>query len=254
MGGVVAYSFVLGACLGSFLNVVVFRLPRGESLLWPGSRCPRCATRVRPHENIPLLSFVALRGRCRSCGAPLSLRYPLVEFLGGAVAVGAYLTWGASLDAGFGLVGLCALLAAALIDLDTYVIPDSTCVVVALAGVGWALASGGVSLVAARLLAGGCAAAFVWVVASVSRGGMGLGDAKLFGAMAIFLGPRDAAIAFAVAVVLGAVVGVGLMASGARRRGDPIPFGPFLVMGAFAASLTGEQIVRLWLRTASFPS
>lgn len=240
---------LIGACLGSFLNVVVYRLPRGESLMWPGSRCPRCATPLRAVDNVPLLSYLLLGARCRFCGAPIPVRYPVVELIGALLSCGAYLRWGVSWVTVGQMVCLGSLVAAAIIDLDTFVIPDSLCAAVAIGGIalGWVNPSGGTLL--ARFLAGAVGAGALWGLAVVSRGGMGLGDAKLVGAMGLALGPRDLVIAFAIAVSLGAAVGVGLLVARARTRSDPLPFGPFLVMGGVTAGFLGEGLAAAYVRT-----
>jgi len=243
------FVFLLGACVGSFLNVVVYRLPRGESLAWPGSRCPRCATPLKAADNIPLLSYLLLGGRCRYCGVPIPLRYPVVECVGGLIGIAAYLKWGLTVEAVLQAGCLAALIAVALIDLDSFVIPDSLCVAVALGGLTLAIVSPGRETAGSRLFAGALGVGSVWVLALLSHGGMGLGDAKLLGGMGVLLGPRLAALAFLVAVSLGAVVGVCLLLTRMKGRGDPIPFGPFLVMGALVAALSGDQIVACYART-----
>lgn len=232
------WAFVVGSCVGSFLNVVVYRLPRGESLITPGSRCPWCSTALGLRDNLPLLSFAALRGRCRFCGAPISWRYPLVELGMALVAVAIHRTAGQGPEAILTLVGLAALVAAALIDLDTFVIPDALCIALLGAGVGLAWFSP--PALGNRVMAG-VAGWCVLTALAILTGGMGLGDAKLLGAMGVFLGVQGVALAFFVAVLVGAGVGVGLMVVGKGHRRDPVPFGPFLALGGVAAALGGQD-------------
>lgn len=248
-GSLTLLAFFLGVCVGSFLNVVVYRVPRGESIAWPGSRCPRCTTPLAALDNIPLISFLFLAARCRHCGAPISVRYPVIEGVGGLLAVSAYLMWGFTLSAIFWGVFLAALVAVALIDLDTFVIPDSLCMIIALCGLVLARVSPAEGSLTTRLLTCGLSALSVWAVGVLSRGGMGLGDAKLLGAMGLALGPRGVIVAFGSAVLLGAVAGVVLLGLRRKQRGDPIPFGPFLALGAVVAALGGSQIIGWYARS-----
>ncbi|MCU0612090.1 MAG: A24 family peptidase [Candidatus Eisenbacteria bacterium] len=248
MGNPLLFVLCVGGCVGSFLNVVVHRLPRGESLVWPGSRCPRCTTRLRPVDNIPLLSYLFLAARCRACGAPIATRYPVLEGLGGLVFVGAYLTRGLTLEAAVMAMCLALLIAVAVIDLDSFVIPDSLCLAIAAGGVSMAWVSTDGPSLESRLVAGVVGAGCLWALGVVSRGGMGLGDAKLVGAMGVFLGPKSVILAFAVASVLGATAGIVLLSTRRKRRGDPIPFGPFLVMGSLVAALSGDALLALYQR------
>jgi len=244
-------SFILGTILGSFSNVLIFRLPRKESVLRPLSRCPHCGTPIAPWDNIPLVSFLLLRGRCRSCGAPISWRYPLVEGLSGVLyaLLFARYGWHASffLYAGFAS----ALVVVAAVDLKHYIIPHAiTYPGIAVGLVGSALVLP-VPLVSAAIGAA-IGIGFLYVVALASlvllrREGMGGGDIALAGMIGAFLGWQALVVAMMVALVAGSVVGVVLIALRKRGRRDMVPFGPFLAFGALASLLYGETILRWYL-------
>lgn len=242
-------AFALGLVLGSFLNVVIARLPRGESIVTPPSRCPRCKKRIRPWDNVPILSFVILRGRCRYCRRKISWRYPVVELLSGL------LLWLLVRRVEDPLVlvpqaaFLLALLAIAWIDLDTRTIPD----VVTIPGVGLGLAA---SLFAPPGLAGAllgalCGGVSLWLVGTLyeratSVPGMGGGDVKLAAMMGAFLGVGGVFGAIFLASLAGSVFGILLIARGKGSRRTAIPFGTFLAPAAIALCLYGDSLFRLY--------
>ncbi len=244
---VLAAVFVLGTVLGSFLNVVIYRLPRGQSLVRPGSRCPRCGTPIRAADNVPLLSFLLLRGRCRACRGPIGWRYPLVEAAAGALLVAAWYRHapaGAWVGLASAAVFSLSLLAVFFIDLDHQIIPNAITYPGLAAGLALAALQG--TLVPAVLSAAG-AGAFFLLVALVSRGGMGGGDIKLAAMMGAFLGWPGVAVGLLVAFVVGAAAGLALIAAGRRSRKDAIPFGPALAAGGVVALLAGDVLLRWWL-------
>jgi leader peptidase (prepilin peptidase) / N-methyltransferase len=238
---------LFGLAFGSFLTVVIYRIPRGESVVTPGSACPSCGVPIRPLENVPLLSFVVLRGHCRRCGAPISLEYPLTEAATSALFVGASLAlstvWQAALVAPF--VGL--LLACAIIDYRKRIIPNAV-VLPALAAFAAAilaldLAGRPLSFVDGLLglLAYGGG---LFVVALVSPGGMGMGDVKLAALIGLVLGAlglRYVGVAAMLGILTGGVGAVVALALG-RDRKEAIPFGPYLALGAAAAVFTGPAV------------
>ena len=245
------FAFPLGLVFGSFLNVVIARLPRGESIVSPPSSCPRCKARIRPWDNIPVLSFLLLRGRCRSCRKPISWRSPVVELTAGI------LLWQLALRAEHPAalvahaVFLLALLAVAWIDLDTRTIPD----VVTIPGVGLGLAA---SLFAppglAAALLGAAAGGFsLWLVGAVYERatgvpGMGGGDVKLAAMMGAFLGAGGVFGAIFLASLAGSLFGVLLIARGKGDKRSAIPFGTFLAPSAVALLLYGDPLFR-WYRS-----
>lgn len=244
-----AISAFAGLLVGSFLNVVAYRLPRRESLVRPGSHCPACEAPVRPWDNVPVLSWLALRGRCRSCGERISPRYPLVEALTAALAVAVVaLRWDEP-DVWLGLALVVVLVPTAVIDLDHRIIPNTLMAAGAVAAVAIGLLTdpGGEP---ERLIAGACAGAFLLAAVLAYPRGMGMGDVKLAAVLGLFLG-REVAVALLVALVAGTLVGVVVMARRgvAEGRRTAIPFGPFLAFGGVVALLAGEPIVQWYLDT-----
>ncbi|MDR7540572.1 MAG: prepilin peptidase [Armatimonadota bacterium] len=244
---ILALVFALGTILGSFLNVVIYRLPRKQSLVRPGSHCPRCGAPVRPADNIPLLSFVLLRGRCRACRAPIGWRYPLVEATAGVLLVliwSTYAAAGAWLALVSGAVLALSLVAVFFIDLDHQIVPNAITYPGLAAGLALSALQG--RIVPAVVAAAG-AGAFFLLIALVSRGGMGGGDIKLAAMMGAFLGWPAIAVGLLVGFLVGAAAGLVLMAARKRSRKDPIPFGPALAVGGVVALLAGDVLLRWWL-------
>jgi leader peptidase (prepilin peptidase)/N-methyltransferase len=241
------FAGVLGAIVGSFLNVVVYRLPRHESLIAPASHCPRCDTPVKPYDNVPVLSWLLLRGHCRACGEPISVRYPLVELATGALCVGTVLAGGGTARVALGIALILLVVPIALIDLETRLIPNKLTLpgaVLALA-LGLALDPGGEPT---RLIAGAAAGGFLLIAALAYPGGMGIGDVKLAGVMGLFLGSAVAP-AMLVGLLAGTIVGVAIIArkgAGAGRK-TAVPFGPFLAIGAVVAVFAGHPLVHLYV-------
>lgn len=242
----VAVIGVLGLLVGSFLNVVIYRLPRGESLVTPASRCPSCGTPVKPYDNIPVVSWLFLRGRCRSCGAAISARYPLVEALTGAVFVGVALTRGVEDDLALWLPFAAMLIAVAGIDLDHRIIPNKILLPAAV----WGLAA----TIAFRpdnvddvLIAGAAAFGALLLAALAYPAGMGMGDVKLAGVMGIYLG-SGVAPAMLVAFLAGSIVGLAIIArEGRDARKKGIPFGPFLAFGGLVGIFAGPELVDVYV-------
>jgi len=244
-----AFAGMFGAIFGSFLNVVVYRLPRRESLVRPASRCPSCATPIKPYDNVPVLSWLLLRGHCRSCAAPIPWRYPLVEGLTALLCVAAVLGGGATATVVLDVVFILLLVPIALIDLEHRIIPNKLTALGALLAValGTALDPNGES---ARLIAGAAAGGVLLLAALAYPRGMGMGDVKLAGVMGLFLG-ASVAPAMLIALLAGTLYG-GLLASrkGARAaRKSTVPFGPFLAFGSLVAIFAGDPIVN-WYTTS----
>ncbi|MGH2969113.1 MAG: prepilin peptidase [Solirubrobacteraceae bacterium] len=240
---------VLGAVIGSFLNVVAHRLPRGESVLNPRSRCPGCGTTISALDNVPVLSWLLLRGRCRACGEPISRRYPFVEagtgLLCAAVVVAEGLEWQALL----GVVFVLLLVPITLIDLDTRLIPNVITGPGAIAAVA-IVAIFALDELPEHLIAGVAAGGFLLVAALVYPAGMGMGDVKLAGMMGLFLG-RAVGPAMLAALIAGSLVGALIIARlGAEKgRKTAIPFGPFLALGGAIGLFAGDALVDWYLET-----
>ena len=263
-----ALAGVLGAVVGSFLNVVIYRVPAGLSVVRPPSACPVCSSPVRAYDNVPVLSWLVLRAKCRDCGAPISARYPLVElgtaaaFVVVAAMLGPQLVIGtAVLPLIAELVVLLALLylaavsiALAAIDLDVHRLPNSIVLPTYLVGgvtLTVAAISTGDLVSLARAAAGaGILFAFYLVLALIAPRGMGMGDVKLAGVLGLFLGWfgwEALAVGALAAFLLGGLYGVILILARRARRTTGIPFGPWMLAGAWLGILFGEPIARGYL-------
>lgn len=241
----VAFLVVLGLLVGSFLNVVVHRLPRGESLVRPRSRCPRCERQIAAYDNVPVLSWLVLRGRCRHCGAPVSARYPAIEALTGVLfgAVAAVRGVDETLLVELPFVAL--LVAVAAIDLEHRIVPNRLVApAAAWALVAWALVDPG--FLPEALASGAGAFAFLLVAALVYPAGMGMGDVKLAGAMGLYLG-LAVIPALLVAFLAGSAVGIAILVrEGAQARKKGVPFAPFLALGGIVGVLAGDELISLY--------
>jgi len=244
---VATFAGVLGAIMGSFLNVVAYRLPRHESLITPASHCPGCGTPVKPYDNIPVLSWLLLRGHCRSCATAISVRYPLVEAATGLLCLGAVLAHesAASIALSIGLILL--VVPAALIDLEYRIIPNKITALGAVVAIvlGLALDPAGEPT---RLIAGAAAGGFLLLAALAYPGGMGMGDVKLAAMMGLFLGAAVAP-AILIALVSGTAVGAVIIARKGAKEGrkTAVPFGPFLALGALVAVFAGQPLVGVYV-------
>jgi leader peptidase (prepilin peptidase) / N-methyltransferase len=231
---------LLGAVFGSFLNVVIHRLPRGESLMFPGSHCPTCGHQLRALDNIPLVSWVLLRGRCRSCAAPVPVRYPLVELLSAAVFMLAALVFGLTLEGVAATAFGALLIVIAFIDLDHLLVLDTTTLVGAAIALAAALATHRI----VPALEGAATGALIFgAIYGLTRGaGMGLGDVKLAAMLGLFLGFPSMLSAIVAAFVIGAVLAIPVLIARRRGRRDALPFGPFLVMAAILGTFAPGAI------------
>jgi leader peptidase (prepilin peptidase)/N-methyltransferase len=245
------FAALVGAIIGSFLNVVIVRLPRKESLVVPRSRCRACGTELPWFDNIPVLSFLALRGRCRACGGAISWRYPIVEAVTALMFTLAAWRSTALADLLIAWLFLSALVAIAGIDLEHQIIPDRiTLPAIALGFLTSFLGTRSSWLDSLLgILAGG---GILFAVIVLSGGGMGGGDMKLGAMMGAFLGYELTLLALFLAVILGGIVALALLSTGIRRRKDPIPFGPFLATAGVVAILWGEAVLTWYLRAFSF--
>lgn len=230
-------AFIFGLMAGSFLNVVIYRLPLGRSVVKPRSFCPRCGKTISWYENIPVLSWIVLGGKCRKCGASISPRYPAIEILGGLLAVLAVHLHGSWINAAFSYSFLMALLAITMIDWDHRIIPDRISVSFTVIGLAWSFFNPGLSLLssAAGALAGGGSLWLVGIIYKKVRGveGMGGGDVKLMAMIGAFLGISLVLPVIVIASLFGSIYGLSLM----RKGGDgqtAVAFGSFLApAGAF---------------------
>jgi leader peptidase (prepilin peptidase) / N-methyltransferase len=241
----VVLAGVVGAAVGSFLNVVIHRLPLGESLVHPRSRCPSCGTQIGAYDNIPVLSWFVLRGRCRHCGAPISPRYPSVELLTALAFVAVVLVRGFDDDLILELPFVAALIALAGIDLDHKLLPNKIVYPLAAWGVVATLLVDRDDLVE-HLIAGAGAFLFLFLAVLAYPRGMGMGDVKLAGAMGLNLG-LSVIPALLIAFLTGSIVGAVILArEGVSARKKAIPFGVFLALGGIAGVLAGPELIELY--------
>ena len=240
---VVALIFLAGLAIGSFLNVVAHRLPLGESLATPPSRCPSCETPIKWYDNVPVLGWLMLRGRCRACGAPISWRYPAVELGTGVLFALVAATQDETIRVVLGLLLVTTLVPVTLIDLDTRRIPNAITLPSAIAALVAGLALD-IDFVPEQLIAGAAAFAFFFLAAWLYPRGMGMGDVKLAGVLGLYLG-RAVAPAIFIALITGVIVGVVIIArlGQAAGRKTAVPFGPFLALGGIIAFFVGDDIV-----------
>lgn len=244
------YAAAVGLIVGSYLNVVIYRLPRRLSTVLPRSRCPHCGEPIRLRDNIPILSFLLLRGRCRNCGGRISWRYPLIEAATAALCVACVERFGLRPEAAVAALFCCLLLALALIDLEHLMLPDRLTLPGTVLGLilGTWLPRG----LPAALIGALAGAGFLFLAAETwgwLRGeeGLGLGDAKLMAMIGAFLGWRGALVALFFAALAGALVGIFLIAiRRARLAGTRLPFGTFLALGGVLALFLGARILAFY--------
>jgi leader peptidase (prepilin peptidase)/N-methyltransferase len=237
---------IFGVAVGSFLNVCIHRLPLRESLAFPASHCPSCRTPIKPYDNIPLVSYVVLRGRCRACGASISMQYPIVEFTTGAVFLAAFLLFDSPIIYQR-LLFACAMIVLFVVDLEHRILPD----VITLPGIALGLLfsffmpPGWRDSLIGLVVGGGS----LWLMGEAyfrirREEGMGFGDVKMLAMIGAFLGWKLMLLTLLMGSFIGSVIGVGMIAS---KRGDmkyALPFGTFLAVGALVASVLGDRIVR----------
>ena len=243
--------FILGLIVGSFSNVCIYRIPKKESIAYPASHCPKCRTTIKPVDNIPLLSYILLKGRCRNCKSKISIQYPIVEFLTGLIYLIIYLLYGLSVQTLIYIILSSALIIIAFIDLNQQIIPD----VISLPGIAIGfiisffvpyisfinsalgiLAGGGIILIIAL----GGSAIF-------KKEAMGGGDVKLAAMIGAFLGWKYIIVSLFLGFFTGALTGIFLIIAKIKKKEDAVPFGPFIILGSFITLLWGEKIISWYL-------
>lgn len=244
-----AIVFVFGLMWGSFANVVILRLPKGESVVRPRSRCPGCSSAIKWYDNIPIISWLLLRGKCRQCKTPISARYPLVEFLSGLIFALIYLKYGQSWVTLDYIVFGWSLLVVSFIDFDHMILPDVftlSGIVIGLAGAAINPERSFLNALAGMLMGGG----FLWLIAYLyllfrKEEGMGGGDIKLLAWMGAVLGWTSIPFIILGSSIVGSVVGLVLASRSGAGLKSTIPFGPYLALAALVYMLGGDQI-GLW--------
>jgi len=247
----VVLIFILGLMVGSFSNVCIYRIPRNESIIYPASHCPKCRSNISPKDNIPLLSYILLKGRCRNCKSKISIQYPIVELLTGLIYLIIYLIYGLSVQSLIYIILSAALIIIAFIDLNEQIVPD----VISLPGIviGFILSFfvPYISFInsALGIVVGGGIILIIGLVGSVifKKEVMGGGDVKLAAIIGAFLGLKYIVISLFLGFFLGALAGIFLILSKIKSREDMVPFGPFIVLGSMITLLWGEKIISWYL-------
>ena len=246
----VVFLALLGLCIGSFLNVCIYRLPRRESLMWPASHCTSCGRELAWYENVPVIGWALLGGRCRTCRARISAMYPLVELVTMAIFVAGYLIYGWTPLLAARLLFACAMVVLFAIDLEHQILPNVITIPGTVVGfvLSFVLPPGWLASLIGLLAGAGVLFAIMEAYAR-ARGfeGLGMGDVKMLAMIGAFLGWQLMLLTLVLASFAGSVVGIGLMA--ARRAGarTALPFGTFLAVGALVAAVVGEPIVRWYV-------
>jgi leader peptidase (prepilin peptidase)/N-methyltransferase len=243
--------FILGLIVGSFSNVCIYRIPKNESIIYPASHCPKCRSNISPKDNIPLLSYILLKGRCRNCKSKISIQYPIVELLTGLIYLIIYQTYGLSVQTLIYIILSSALIIIAFIDLNEQIVPD----VISLPGIviGFIISFfvPYISFINSALgvLVGGGIILIIGMAGSVifKKEAMGGGDVKLAAMIGAFLGWRYIIISLFLGFFLGALAGIFLIMSKIKSREDTVPFGPFIVLGSFITLLWGEKIISWYI-------
>lgn len=253
-------SFIFGLIVGSFLNVCIYRLPRNISIVSPPSACPACNTPIKLWDNIPILSYIFLKGKCRNCGERISMRYPLVELLNGILYWAAFTHFGLGWHLPFVFAFVSAMVVITFIDLDFQIIPDVItlpCIAIGLLSASFLLPDpfipslhysitpllstvGFKNSIAGLFLGGG----LFYLIAILSRGGMGGGDIKLMAMIGAFMGWKAIFITTLIGSLVGSIVGIFLMVFKGKGRKTKIPFGPFLAFGSIITLFFGGEILR----------
>jgi leader peptidase (prepilin peptidase)/N-methyltransferase len=245
--------FIFGSCIGSFLNVCIYRVPNSKSIVYPPSACPGCNTPIRFYDNIPIISFLLLRGKCRSCQAVISIRYPLVELMAGLFAICAYLKFGLTLEALISYLFIASLIVITFIDIDHRIIPDA----ISLPGIPIGFAASFFSPVITYLesligilVGGGSLLLVAWVYGLIThKEGMGGGDIKLLAMIGAFVGWQGVLLTIFLSSAIGTLCGLLVMIRSRKNMKLAIPFGPFLAMGAMIHIFFGNELIFWYFHT-----
>lgn len=248
------WLFFLGAALGSFLNVVVYRLPRGESIFRPASHCPNCNKPLKPYDNVPILSWLLLGAKCRNCKEPISMRYPFVESAVAIWFVWMFQLFGLSWEfVNFTILGM-LLLAVSIVDIDTQLIPDSVLIVGAVFGLAFAFYGDAMTVTESLTGAAAMGGAFFLIALIgeklMKKESMGFGDVKFSLMIGLFIGWKMAILAIFLSSIFASVIGLTAIGLGKMKFGKPFAFGPFIALGALVSGIWGNMIVDAYLRWA----
>lgn len=242
-----AYIFVLGLILGSFFNVCIYRIPKGESIAFPPSHCTSCDNEIKWYDLIPVISYIILRGRCRHCGQNISVRYPIIELITGLLYLGIYIEYGMTIGTLKYIVLVSLLIIIGMIDFDTTDVYDSTIIAGAAAGVIFVIAAlilktDALSLVFGALLGGGVIAVII-----ILTKGMGWGDAEICLICGLFLGFKLTIVMMFLSFIIGGLSGIILLLLKLKTSKDYIPFGPSIALAGIITILFGQYILNFYM-------
>jgi leader peptidase (prepilin peptidase)/N-methyltransferase len=250
---IVSMTFIFGICIGSFLNVCIYRLPNSKSIVFPPSSCPECREPIRFFDNIPILSYIFLKGKCRNCKANISIRYPLVELMAGLFAISTYLNFGLSFEALIIYCFLASLIIIIYIDIDHWIIPDSITLPGILIGFAASFFVEGIHYTdsALGILTGG---GTLWLVAYgyallTKKEGMGGGDIKLLAMIGAFVGWKGVLLTIFLSSVIATVANIPGMLLSRKFFNYKLPFGPFIAIAAIMDVFFGDKIISLYVNT-----
>lgn len=245
-------TFVFGLLIGSFLNVCIYRIPRHESIVFPGSHCTSCGAPIKPYDLIPVVSYLLLHGKCRSCKSPISIRYPIVELVTAVLITGQAWKRGLSIEFFMFATLTTILIVIAMVDIDLQLIPDGFNLTVAALGVFYLLGvrmhQVGFSALLDGIMGSALGAGLFLLISVISKGGMGGGDIKLVAALGLWFGWKGLLLLLFIAFVVGAIVSVLLLLLRRKGRKDGIPFGPFLAFAAYLVSLFGTDLLQWYFQ------
>lgn len=243
--------FIYGLLIGSFLNVLIYRMPRDESIAFPGSHCPVCDHKLSWYDNIPLFSYLSLKGKCRYCNTRISFQYPLIEFLNAIIYILLYIRFSFTPLFIFYALVSSVLIAIAIIDLKELIIPDSLVISILVFSLIYKATNYFfyneppliLDSLLGLLLAGGLFLAIVLL----SGGGMGGGDVTLIGALGFVLGVKNILLVIFLSFLYGSIISIFLLATKLKTRKDPIPFGPFIILGFFTTIFVGDMLINWYI-------
>ena len=248
--------FIFGLIFGSFLNVVIYRLPERQSIVSPGSHCPHCGKPIKPYDNIPLISYMVLRGRCRYCGNRISPRYPAVELITGLLAAGLFMQYGLTIDLFVFFILSAGLTAVSFIDIDHGIIPNALSypgIIIGFASSFFVSINDPVRSVLGMITGAGILYVTAFTYKAVTGvEGMGMGDVKLMAAIGAFLGWEAAIFTVIISACIGALAGVALVLFAGKGRRYAIPYGPFISASAVVYLFYGHALIALYLRMIGY--
>ncbi|WP_457567294.1 prepilin peptidase [Desulfurobacterium sp.] len=245
------FGFLLGTIVGSFLNVCIYRLPRDESIVFPGSHCPKCNAPIKWYDNIPLISYLLLGGKCRNCGEKISPVYPLVELLSGLLTSFIFIKFGLSFDSLYYSILTWFLIVISIIDIKELKVPVKPCYLIMVIGIIFSPFTSTVSLIDSILGASLGAGIILFIIETYyilrNKEGMGYGDANIMAVIGAFLGWKKVFFVIFFSSLIGAIIGIIFIITGDKDGESPLPFGPFLAIGGYLTIFLGNILLKFYL-------